>query len=286
MPDEILDLDEVTLRAKFGLKSETVSAIRHPTSRTLSLWDSLVENDITIRVIGFDGYPARLLTVLRNTAPPILYLVGNEKLFESHSVGFCGSRKASDKGIEVAESCGEILAQQSINIVSGYAAGVDTATHIGALRAGGSTIVVLPDGILHFRLKEQISELLAGSDLSKILVVSEFPPGIPWKAHNAMTRNRTIVGFSDAMVVIESGLEGGTFEAGNTALSLGVPLFCIEYAAPPSSAPGNAYFLSHGAVAIRRSSDGLPNVSKILASIYDSQNPTRGNSRQPGFTFT
>ena len=168
-----------------------------------------MERDITIRLLGFKGFPLRLETVLGNTAPPIIYLLGNEKLFESRSIGFCGSRKASEKGLEVAKTCGQILAEQSINIVSGYAAGVDMATHVEAISAGGSTIIVFPNGILHFHLKEQISELLACSDLLKILVVSEFPPGIPWKAHNAMIRNRTIVGLADAMIVIESGLEGG-----------------------------------------------------------------------------
>jgi DNA protecting protein DprA len=284
-PDEILDLNENSLRAKFGLNSEAVSAIKNPSSSTLLSWDSLMERGVIIRLLGFKGYPSRLETVLGKTAPPIIYLLGNEKLFESRSIGFCGSRKASEKGLEVAKTCGQILAEQSINIVSGYAAGVDMATHVEAIKSGGSTIIVLPNGILHFHLKEQISTLLGNDDFLRILVVSEFPPGMPWKAHNAMIRNRTIVGLADAMIVIESGLEGGTFEAGNAALLLGVPLFCIEYATPPSSAPGNAYFLSHGAIAIRRNSNGLPNVNKVLATTYDPHNPG-GNIRQPGLAFT
>lgn len=284
-PDEILNLNEKDLREKLNLKPEVITSIRNPSARTISLWDALTEKGVIIRIFGFGGYPTRLLNVLGNTAPPILYLLGNEKLLESHAVGFCGSRKASVTGLDVAENCGEIFAERSINVISGYAAGVDMATHVGALRQGGSTIFVLPTGILQFRLKESISTLLDSSSCNA-LVISEFPPGMPWKPHNAMTRNRTIVGFSDAMVVIESGLHGGTFEAGKTALSLGVPLFCVEYAIPPSSASGNTYFLSHGASPIRRSANGLPNISKILESIYDSSGRNPRKECQPPLAFS
>jgi DNA processing protein len=285
-PDEILNLNEKDLREKLNLKPEVITSIRHPSDRTVSLWNSLTEKGVIIRIFGFDDYPTRLINVLGNTAPPILYLLGNEKLLESRAVGFCGSRKASVIGLDVAENCGEIFAERSINVVSGYAAGVDMATHVGALRRGGSTIFVLPTGILHFRLKEPISTLLGSSSSSNALVISEFPPGMPWKPHNAMTRNRTIVGFSDAMVVIESGLRGGTFEAGKTALSLGVPLFCVEYAIPPSSASGNTYFLSHGASPVRRSANGLPNISKILESIHGSSSRSPRKECQPPLAFS
>jgi DNA processing protein len=79
-----------------------------------------------------------------------------------------------------------------------------------------------------------------------------------------MTRNRTICGLSNALVVIESGLEGGTFEAGKTALDLGEPLFCVEYAEPSPSAAGNPYFLAHGALSVKRSRSGQPNLARVL----------------------
>lgn len=283
---EFLDLDEDILRTKFGLKPEGLSAIRNPSSSILSLWNSLENSEVSIRVLGSKSYPQKLLSVLGKTAPPILYFLGNEKLLGIPSVGFCGSRKASPVGIDVAERCGAILSEESIAVVSGYAAGVDMATHIGAVRAGGSTIIVLPNGISHFSLKAEILALLKDVDLSSILVVSEFPPKLPWKAHNAMTRNRTIVGLSDAMVVIESGLTGGTFEAGNVAISLKVPLFCIEYAVPPSTAPGNAYFLNRGAIAIRRGSNGLPNLGKILDSISNTSERRKIVEFQPDLLFS
>jgi predicted Rossmann fold nucleotide-binding protein DprA/Smf involved in DNA uptake len=140
-------------------------------------------------------------------------------------------------------------------------------THSGALEVGGTTTIVLAEGILHFRLKEKDLPWLGDDPMSRILVISQFPPRVPWKAHNAMARNRTICALSDALVVIESGLQGGTFDAGNTALNLSVPLFCVEYAQPSESAEGNQYFLKHGAVPLRRLPDRRPNLAKLIATI-------------------
>ena len=64
-----------------------------------------------------------------------------------------------------------LLAGNKINIVSGFAAGVDMNAHRAALAAGGTTTVVLAEGILRFRVKKEIRDLW---DENRTLVVSEF----------------------------------------------------------------------------------------------------------------
>ena len=64
------------------------------------------------------------------------------------------------------------------------------------------------------------------------VVVSEFPPKLPWSVGNAMQRNRTICGLVHAMIVIEAGTTGGTWAAGQAALELGVPLFVLDFPNP------------------------------------------------------
>jgi predicted Rossmann fold nucleotide-binding protein DprA/Smf involved in DNA uptake len=160
-----------------------------------------------------------------------------------------------------------LLAQQQINVISGYAHGIDLAAHRAALESGGTTTVVMAEGILHFKVKGELRGLVSKDDFSRLSVVSEFPPGLSWRAHNAMVRNRTICGLSHAMVVIESGSEGGTFEAGKAALELGEPLFCVEYSETQPEAAGNPYFLRHGAQSLRRSRNGEPNLTKLLAVV-------------------
>jgi predicted Rossmann fold nucleotide-binding protein DprA/Smf involved in DNA uptake len=85
-----------------------------------------------------------------------------------------------------------------------------------------------------------------------------------------MQRNRTVCGLSDALIVIESGISGGTFEAGKLALRLKMPLFVADYAEPAASAAGNAYFLSHGARALRRSAaTGRANLEPVRRKVEE-----------------
>jgi DNA processing protein len=266
-PKEFYELNDENMSARFGLKQSAIDALRRPDDDTQETWQQLQARSVKILIYGQPTYPKRLRRLLGNTAPPVLYLLGDLDLLEVPAVGFCGSRNASEKGLRVADDCARLLARQQINIVSGYAQGVDIAAHRAALEAGGTTAIVLAEGILHFRVKQEIRPLMEAGELSRLVVVSEFAPTLSWRAHNAMTRNRTICGLSNAMIVIESGTEGGTFEAGKAALELGEPLFCVDYAEASPTAAGNPYFLSHGAFSLRRMRTGEPNLSRLISVV-------------------
>ena len=278
--DGFLALDNQNLQARFGLKREAIAFVRSPDREAIETWQALQQKGVEVLVRGQAGYPDTINTILGETAPPLLYFLGRMELLQAPSVGFCGSRKASEKGLKVAEDAAHLLAREQVNVISGYAQGVDLAAHKGALAAGGTTTMVLAEGILHFRPKEELREALGDDPLGRALVVSEFPPRLPWKAHNAMIRNRTICGLSKAMVVIESGLEGGTFEAGKTTLDLKLPLFCVEYAQTVASAAGNPYFLQHGAIGLKRSRNGQPNLAKLLAILRHAAEPSASIERE------
>ncbi len=228
-------------------------------------WDRLQESDVQLIHVFDPLYPTLVRALLRAQSPPLLFAVGNTALLERVSVAFCGSRKASEKGMAVARDCAVELASQGINVVSGYASGVDMHAHRGALEAGGTTTLVLAEGILQFRLKREIKDLW---DNSRTLVISEFLPGIPWNVHNAMQRNRTICAFSRGLVLIEARNSGGSMEAGRECLRLGLPLFAAVYAGMPEPAEGNRQLLQQGARPLRKSrSTNRPNIRPILAAI-------------------
>jgi len=234
---------------QMGIKADIADQISASINKANELLKEFEIEGIKILVKGRDGYPERLLKTLKEEAPLLLFARGNIKLLAEKAVGFCGSRKASQKGLAVAGECAAELARRRINVISGYAHGVDLAAHRAALEAGGVTTFVLAEGILHFKLKSDVKYLITEDNH---VVISEYMPRLPWLARNAMQRNKTICGLSNAVVVIESGLKGGTFEAGKTALSLRRPLFVAEYAQPAESAEGNAYFLRQGARFLRK----------------------------------
>lgn len=234
-----------------GLSDQQVSALAAQTTISQAeRWaDLLARRDI--RVISLHGpeYPERLKRILGKLAPSVLAVWGCQRLLNQPAVGWCGSRHASEQGIAFTEDTVEQAVAQDITVVSGAAKGIDTAAHRTALANGGTTIIVAPEGILNFRLRSEIKELVTSTNT---LIISEFQPNARWSAANAMTRNHTIIGLSNALIVVESGLTGGTFEAGQFALKTRTPLFVAEYAQPSERATGNSWFIQRGATAIER----------------------------------
>jgi DNA processing protein len=167
--------------------------------------------------------------------------------------------------LATAQESADLLARQGINIVSGFAAGVDMSAHRAALVAGGTTTVVLAEGILRFQVKKGIREEW---DDRRTLVVSEFGPNLPWGVGHAMQRNRTICGLSRAMILIEARTSGGSIQAGRDCLRLGIPLFAAAYEGMPESATGNEELLHQGARRLMKSrSLNRPNIRPVLDAI-------------------
>jgi DNA processing protein len=203
-----------------------IAALPECRERVKHHWDELVKHNVRVLSIIDADYPEGLRTTLGELAPVLLLCLGNLELLKHVSVGFCGSREASEKGMDTARDSAMLLANDKINIVSGFAAGVDMNAHRAALAAGGTTTVVLAEGILRFRVKKDIRDVW---DDNRTLIVSEFGPNLPWSVSHAMQRNKTICGLSRAMVLIEARSTGGSIQAGRDCLKMGLPLFAAVY---------------------------------------------------------
>lgn len=217
-------------------------------------------------------YPNRIKRILGEKAPSTLQCLGNLDLLQKGGLGFCGSRKSSAKGLETAQDCSRQAAVRSIVVVSGNAAGVDFEAHYSALKSGGSTILVLPEGINKFRIKKKLKDVW---DWNRVLVVSQFEFDSPWRADRAMTRNRVIIALSNAMIVIEAGAKGGTMNAGLDTLRLGLPLFVAQYQDMSDSAQGNQMLLQRGGIRLAKSrSTGLASMEKVFDAVRSEMSKT------------
>jgi DNA processing protein len=257
-------LDDSLLRE--ALTASQIAALPTSRERVKRHWDELSKKNVQAVSILDPAYPNKLKCTLGEEAPVLLLCIGNLELFRKTSVGFCGSREATEKGMATARDSADLLAREGINIVSGFAAGVDMNAHRAALAAGGTTTAVLAEGILRFRVKKEIREEW---NEQRTLVVSEFGPNLPWSVSNAMRRNRTICGLSRAMILIEARATGGSIiQAGRDCLKLGLPLFAAVYEGMPESATGNEELLRHGAKRLMKSrSMNRPNVRPVLEAI-------------------
>lgn len=207
--------------------------------------DELASRNIDVCFFGEAKYPQRL--ALMNRPPAVLFTWGNQDLLNELGLGMCGSRNASERGIAAARHCGVVVADHKLMIISGYARGVDTETHLAALGSGGRTAIVLAEGILHFRRKRAFAGV--DFDPTRIVVISQFAPSQVWSVGAAMSRNRVIVGLGKALVVIEAGETGGTLDAGMQALKAGKPVLALEFSDGATPA-GNRLLHEKGAVRI------------------------------------
>ena len=224
---------------------------------------SLSARGIGAVLLGSLEYPY-LLSAIR-AAPPCLFYLGAAELLTAGGIGMCGSRNASDEGLRAAAACGEVATQQGLTVISGYARGVDTATHVSALASGGSTVVVLPEGIDHFRVKRGL--IASVWDPERTLVVSQFSPSRPWSAGSAMTRNNVIIGLSLALIVIEASDKGGTLAAGTRALKLNRRVLALEFTENPR---GNAELIQRGAISV-------PNRTELRLRLAQITEDSQGN---------
>jgi len=210
---------------------------------------------------GQAGYPPAMGL---SRKAPILSMRGNINLLATPGLGFCGSRKATEKGIAVTIDCAEQAVKAGFTVISGNAAGVDFAAHHTALTHGGATILVLAEGMDRFTIRRELRPVW---DWDRTLVISQFVSNAVWQAYRAMERNTLIIALSRAMIVIEAGAVGGTLAAGLHTLSVGKPLFVADYENIESVAPGNAQLLGRGAERLRRSREsGRANI-EILCGI-------------------
>lgn len=221
--------------------------------------------DVEYIAVPAPQYPKTLISFLRQNTPTVLSCIGNLDLLHKLKVGFSGSRNASEKGLWIVGDCVNQLAERDICVVSGYASGVDMAAHRAALQYGGSTIIVLPEGIDAFYVKGEIRDYW---DWERVLVVSEFLPHDSWLASRAMRRNNTIIALCDAMCVVEAGETGGSLDAGLKTLNMGKFLFVPLYAQLPDSAKGNPVLLSKGALPMKQKRQTAKvNIEGLISSL-------------------
>ncbi|MFP4381828.1 MAG: DNA-processing protein DprA [Candidatus Sumerlaeia bacterium] len=174
---------------------------------------------LKMTTIDSERYPRLMRQTLGLMAPPVLFYAGDAELFNAPLVGIIGARKAKESSLGFTRECGDYLGQRGIGVVSGFAEGVDQAASLAALKAGGKTVLVLPQGLLSF--SEKGISLTPLVDEGRALVVSAWRPRDGWMTSRAMMRNGMITAMARDIIVAQSGKDGGTWEASRTGLKQG-----------------------------------------------------------------
>ena len=226
-------------------------------------YEDLKRQGIGIIYPGHPDFPPQLLDI-----SPILFVKGQQKRLTSESVTIVGARNVSDKGIRITRKLAGDLARTGLNIVSGYAEGVDAEAHLGALAAGGTTTLVLSNGITQLRQKSAFKKFNWDRD---VLSVSQFDPDTKRHLWYALARNQLVCGLSKAVVVIESGPErdaqgkmSGTFITAQAALAMNLPLFVLNPSCLDDPPAGNEALIALGGYSL----DSVDGAKEIVERIF------------------
>jgi DNA processing protein len=196
------------------------------------------------------AYPAALTAL---TPAPELWLQGTVEPDDALAVAIVGARRASAYGLEVAEQLASDLAARGVTVVSGFARGIDTAAHRGALAAGGRTIAVLGAGIDVVYPPENVA--LAREVAAHGALLTQFAPGMPPLPQNFPTRNRTLAALALGVVVVEAAERSGSLITAGFAGDLGREVFAVPGKITSPTSSGTHKLLRDGATLVERWSD-------------------------------
>ncbi len=172
---------------------------------------------------GEEDYPQQLAAA--SGAPAALYVLGDVAALKAPQLAMVGARAASPAGRSIARELAGALTRAGLTITSGLAAGIDAASHEGALAAGGRTVAVLGTGL--DRMYPAENARLAGRIRAAGALVSEFPPRAGPRAQNFPRRNRVISGLALGTLVVEAAEDSGSLITARQAGNQGREVFAV-----------------------------------------------------------
>ena len=179
---------------------------------------------ITLLTVLDRGYPPNLRTV--HDRPPLIFVAGRLEPRDIRSVAVIGTRRPSSTGVESGRAVAEGLVDAGFTVVSGLAAGIDTAAHTAALSRGGRTVAVIGTGLNRAYPPQNAS--LQSRIATEGAVISQFWPEAPPSRASFPKRNAVMSGTALATVVIEAGQTSGARTQARLARAHGRPVLLME----------------------------------------------------------
>lgn len=178
--------------------------------------------DARVAWAGSEHYPIKLAAGLGEKTPPWVLIAGEAERLAAPQCAVIGSRTTPPELLEAAERLGRELAEARIVVSSGMAAGADRAAHRGAAEGAAGTLAVPAQGLLG------VEPRWCGHLRSAVTLLGLGLPGAGFQTGVAIARNHAIAALSEALVLVASGVRGGSSYALKWALGHGRPVWCFE----------------------------------------------------------
>ena len=145
---------------------------------------------------------------------------------DAKCVAVVGARNATVTGVKQARAIAGHLVDSGYTVVSGLAAGIDTAAHTATLATNGRTLAVIGTGLA--RAYPSQNEPLQREIARRGAVVSQFWPDSPPSRRSFPMRNAVMSGIALATVVVEASETSGARMQARLALAQGRPVFLLN----------------------------------------------------------
>lgn len=243
---------EELLSSKIFTKNELKKLTNKKLSQAEEILNYCKNNNIELIPFGSEKYPKCLASI---TNPPVLLYVKGEfpNFDETPTIAIVGPRKVSEFGKKCAYSLGYRLGKSGMIVVSGGALGSDSCAHIGALKSGGITVLVMGCGLDYNYLEE--NEKLREEILNKGCLISEHPPKTGITKYTFPIRNRIISALSLGTVIVEASSRSGALLTANHANEQGRDVFVIPGSPRLKEYKGSNALLRDGAKPLLDASD-------------------------------
>ncbi|PKD42905.1 DNA-protecting protein DprA [Rhodohalobacter barkolensis] len=211
---------------------------------------------IAATLIAFDDdhYPKLLKHIY--DPPLILWCKGDLSVLDEPGIAVVGTRNPGSYGLKQSEYWSQKLVQNGITVNSGLAYGVDAKAHQTAVENGGKTVAVLGSGIdvIYPAKNKPLAKRIIDSGG---LIMSEFPPGTKPDAGNFPGRNRIVSGMSHGVLVVESGVKGGSMITARYALDQNREVFVVPHQLGYIKGKGCNYLIQNGQGKLVRDIDDI-----------------------------
>ena len=271
-PKDIFSASEETLRKVPGLTGKDVRIL---SDKTLKKTESVIGicKSKNIKILTFDSpfYP-RLLKMIYDP-PYVLYARYRERidLNEHVTVSVVGTRTSTPYGKGVAEAFSKKMAGEGITVVSGMAAGVDSAAARGALAGGGKTVAVLGCGV--DKCYPAFNRQLMESIINQGMVLSEYPPGTPPYPTNFPARNRIITGLSLGTLIAEAPKASGALISATLAAEQNREVFAVPADITRVQSKGSNALLQDGVKPVLTPEDIICEFREGFGALMDINKP-------------
>ena len=243
-----------------GLKDYQINRIQSPNWQAIDRdLEWCIQNHCHILTLFDEGYPVLLREIVG--APILLFVRGEVDLLLKPQLAIVGSRNPTVTGYELAKQFAYYLAKAGLIITSGFAAGIDAASHQGALNSAGKTLAVFGTGLN--RIYPAAHGKLARSILENGALISEFMPNEQPKAKNFPRRNRVISGLSLGVLVVEAALKSGSLISARFAAEQGREVFALPGSIHNTLSRGCHYLIQEGAKLVEKAEDILEELGPL-----------------------